>query len=169
MQEPIDPAAKKKKKSHKKSKSSQDKEDGGEKKKRRVRKKVNPEAAEEESLKKRQVKVKAKEEVDPFVEPARKYSERTDQGGAWSPEEHCRYVEAIRLYGKEWNKVREYIGTNKTNQAIRNRTTNIVRFIERNMSTCDYADILPILKYKPSITYMTAYTPSQPPQPQMSP
>ncbi len=31
--------------------------------------------------------------------------------GPWTPEEHARFLEALRLYGNQWALVRKYIGT----------------------------------------------------------
>ena len=31
--------------------------------------------------------------------------------GRWKPEEHQRFLEALKLYGKDWNKISRYIGT----------------------------------------------------------
>jgi SHAQKYF class myb-like DNA-binding protein len=31
--------------------------------------------------------------------------------GRWTDEEHARFVEALRLFGKDWNKVQEHIST----------------------------------------------------------
>lgn len=39
-----------------------------------------------------------------------------DQVGRWSKEEHEKFLEAYRLYGKEWKKVQTYIGTRSTTQ-----------------------------------------------------
>lgn len=31
--------------------------------------------------------------------------------GRWTNEEHLRFIEALKLYGKDWNKVQEHIAT----------------------------------------------------------
>jgi len=31
--------------------------------------------------------------------------------GRWSDEEHRRFKEAIKIYGKDWKKVTQYVGT----------------------------------------------------------
>ena len=36
--------------------------------------------------------------------------------GRWSDEEHNKFLEAIHLYGKNWNKVHEHIGTRTSAQ-----------------------------------------------------
>ena len=37
--------------------------------------------------------------------------------GRWSKAEHKRFLEALNLYGKNWKKVQEYVGTRTTTQA----------------------------------------------------
>lgn len=37
--------------------------------------------------------------------------------GRWTNEEHLRFVEALKLYGKDWNKVQEHIATRTAAQA----------------------------------------------------
>lgn len=37
--------------------------------------------------------------------------------GRWTKEEHQKFVEALRLFGKNWKKVQEYVGTRTTTQA----------------------------------------------------
>jgi SHAQKYF class myb-like DNA-binding protein len=33
------------------------------------------------------------------------------QAGRWSKEEHKRFVEALKMFGKDWKKVKEYVVT----------------------------------------------------------
>ena len=33
------------------------------------------------------------------------------QTGRWSKEEHKRYIEALKMFGKDWKKVKEYVVT----------------------------------------------------------
>ena len=40
-----------------------------------------------------------------------KGSKSSIQNGRWTSEEHARFIEALRLYGKDWNKVQEHIAT----------------------------------------------------------
>lgn len=37
--------------------------------------------------------------------------------GRWSPEEHKKFLEAIELYGRDWKKVQDYVGTRTSTQA----------------------------------------------------
>jgi SHAQKYF class myb-like DNA-binding protein len=36
--------------------------------------------------------------------------------GRWTTEEHQRFIEALRLFGKDWHKVQDYIGTRTSAQ-----------------------------------------------------
>ncbi len=61
----------------------------------------------------------------PVTEPAeshaaRKASRKSSQEGTtgrWTKEEHKRFLQALKLYGKNWKKVQEYVGTRTTTQA----------------------------------------------------
>ena len=33
------------------------------------------------------------------------------KGGIWTDDEHKKFIEAVRIYGKNWSKITEYIGT----------------------------------------------------------
>jgi SHAQKYF class myb-like DNA-binding protein len=37
--------------------------------------------------------------------------------GRWTKEEHYRFLEALKLYGKEWKKVQEHVKTRTSTQA----------------------------------------------------
>jgi len=36
--------------------------------------------------------------------------------GRWTDSEHDKFIEALRLYGKNWNKVHKYVGTRTSAQ-----------------------------------------------------
>jgi len=36
--------------------------------------------------------------------------------GRWTDEEHDRFVEALRMFGKDWYRVGEYVGTRNASQ-----------------------------------------------------
>lgn len=40
----------------------------------------------------------------------------TIHNGRWTHDEHIRFIEALRLYGKDWNKVQDHIGTRTSAQ-----------------------------------------------------
>ncbi|MFN7881116.1 MAG: SANT/Myb-like DNA-binding domain-containing protein [bacterium] len=37
--------------------------------------------------------------------------------GRWTKEEHYRFLEALKLFGKEWKKVQEHVKTRTSTQA----------------------------------------------------
>uniref|UniRef100_A0A7S3JMI8 Uncharacterized protein n=1 Tax=Euplotes harpa TaxID=151035 RepID=A0A7S3JMI8_9SPIT len=37
--------------------------------------------------------------------------------GRWSTEEHTKFLEAIQIYGRDWKKVQDYVGTRTSTQA----------------------------------------------------
>jgi len=37
--------------------------------------------------------------------------------GRWTKEEHFRFLEALKFFGKEWKKVQEHVGTRTSTQA----------------------------------------------------
>eukprot|EP00829_Urostomides_striatus_P008425 TRINITY_DN1926_c0_g1_i2.p3 TRINITY_DN1926_c0_g1~~TRINITY_DN1926_c0_g1_i2.p3 ORF type:complete len:113 (+),score=52.67 TRINITY_DN1926_c0_g1_i2:64-402(+) len=44
--------------------------------------------------------------------------EEKDKGGRWSKEEHELFLEALQLFGKDWKKVQQHVGTRTTTQAL---------------------------------------------------
>ena len=38
------------------------------------------------------------------------------RNGRWTPEEHARFLKAIKLYGKDWKKVEKFVGTRSGSQ-----------------------------------------------------
>ena len=39
------------------------------------------------------------------------------KSGRWTKEEHFRFIEALIIYGKEWKKVQQHVGTRTSTQA----------------------------------------------------
>jgi SHAQKYF class myb-like DNA-binding protein len=39
------------------------------------------------------------------------------KNGRWTREEHFRFIEALKLYGKEWRRVQQHVGTRSSTQA----------------------------------------------------
>ena len=61
----------------------------------------------------------------------------------WSEEEHARFVAAVRLYGKDYEKIEATIGT-KTRTMIHHHRDIFIKRVERDPDTKD-ADIVPLL------------------------
>ena len=61
-------------------------------------------------------------------------------------------MQAVRLYGRDWDRVRYHMGETKTVTQIINRTTNVINFIRKNPHV-EYADILEILVKNKHKTY----------------
>jgi len=64
--------------------------------------------------------------------PLRCDSER--QNGRWTKEEHQRFVEAIKAYGKNWKKVEECVGT-RTGAQIRSHAQKFFLKLEKEIKT----------------------------------
>mmetsp|Transcript_40589 Transcript_40589/g.90222 ORF Transcript_40589/g.90222 Transcript_40589/m.90222 type:complete len:1163 (+) Transcript_40589:155-3643(+) len=82
----------------------------------------------------------------------------TKQRERWTEEEHAKFVEALRLFGRAWRKIEEYIGT-KTAVQIRSHAQKFFSKVERQKETGegDEAETIdippPRPKRKPSRPY----------------
>lgn len=54
--------------------------------------------------------------------------------GRWTKEEHQRFVEAIKVYGKNWKKVEEFVGT-RTGAQIRSHAQKFFLRLEKEVKT----------------------------------
>ena len=54
----------------------------------------------------------------------------------WTEEEHARFLDAIRKFGKDWDKVAEAVGKKDLMQC-RNRYMNLLKGIRRNPEEAD--------------------------------
>ena len=45
------------------------------------------------------------------------YSNGRYQQGRWQGDEHAKFVDALKLYGKDWGKVQMHVGTRSSTQA----------------------------------------------------
>mmetsp|Transcript_6162 Transcript_6162/g.7888 ORF Transcript_6162/g.7888 Transcript_6162/m.7888 type:complete len:89 (-) Transcript_6162:1650-1916(-) len=54
--------------------------------------------------------------------------------GRWTRDEHYRFVEALKLYGKEWKRVQEHIVTRSSTQARSHAQKFFVKLEKKNMT-----------------------------------
>lgn len=59
-------------------------------------------------------------------------SEEKLSNGRWTKDEHQRFVEAIKIYGKNWKKVEDYIGT-RTGAQIRSHAQKFFLRLEKDL------------------------------------
>ena len=62
-------------------------------------------SSEEASVPKSQPKRTARKRVPP---PQSQMKKKT---GRWTPDEHLKFLEALKMYGKDWDEIEKYIGT----------------------------------------------------------
>jgi SHAQKYF class myb-like DNA-binding protein len=53
----------------------------------------------------------------PNNNPSVTFHKESYNNGRWQPEEHDKFIQAMYLYGNEWRKVQEYIGSRSSTQA----------------------------------------------------
>ena len=63
----------------------------------------------------------------------------------WTSQEHTKFIEGVRLYGKNWAKVAEYIGPSRARDQMASHSQSFRKKIHAN-STIDGADILTVLE-----------------------
>lgn len=67
--------------------------------------------------------------------------------GRWTKDEHFRFLEALKLYGKEWRKVQEHVNTRTSTQARSHAQKFFVKLekkkltLEGYLNTIDFNDI----------------------------
>jgi SHAQKYF class myb-like DNA-binding protein len=58
--------------------------------------------------------------------------------GRWQKEEHFRFLEALKLYGKEWKKVQQHVHTRTSTQARSHAQKFFVKIEKKNLNLDDY-------------------------------
>ncbi|OMJ84562.1 hypothetical protein SteCoe_14302 [Stentor coeruleus] len=88
--------------------------------------------------------------------------ENPKKRGHWSKEEHTRFVQGIQMYGKDWKKVVECVGTRSSNQ-IRSHAQKYFLKLEKknklsstktNLSGEAYLMYLQTLSYNAYLKFM---------------
>ena len=54
--------------------------------------------------------------------------------GRWTREEHFRFLEALKLYGKEWKRVQMHVGTRSSTQARSHAQKFFVKLEKKNLT-----------------------------------
>lgn len=52
--------------------------------------------------------------------------------GRWTDEEHERFLEALKIYGKNWNKVHRYVGTRTSAQTRSHAQKYFNKLVKKN-------------------------------------
>ncbi|XP_068640728.1 protein REVEILLE 1-like [Aristolochia californica] len=90
--------------------------------------------------------VQVKELYLPGDEPppkARKPYTITKQRERWTEEEHKKFLEALKLYGRAWRRIEEHIGT-KTAVQIRSHAQKFFSKVARESGDCNSESVKPI-------------------------
>ncbi len=75
--------------------------------------------------------------IDPSLTP----SGQVANTSFWTEDEHKKFVDAVRLYGRNVQRIGDHMGHTRTHAQIACRITNVQLQIRRNPNL-DYADIL---------------------------
>ena len=99
---------------------------------------------EEPIPKKREVKAVRKESIElKLTAPA---ATGTRRKSSWSDGEHAKFIEAIRIYGKDWKKIEKHVGT-KSYQQIVTHSKEFINKCKKN-SEIEGSDLIHVLEQK---------------------
>lgn len=69
-------------------------------------------------------------------------SEQGKKQGRWTKEEHFRFLEALKLFGKEWRKVQQHVNTRTSTQARSHAQKFFVKLEKKGKSLDQYLEEL---------------------------
>ncbi|KAI3717079.1 hypothetical protein L1987_68424 [Smallanthus sonchifolius] len=81
--------------------------------------------------------------ADDYAPKVRKPYTITKQREKWTEEEHKKFLEALRLYGRAWRQIEEHVGT-KTAVQIRSHAQKIFSKVVRESTSGDVSEVKPI-------------------------
>ncbi|KAG8373527.1 hypothetical protein BUALT_Bualt11G0033500 [Buddleja alternifolia] len=81
--------------------------------------------------------------ADDFAPKVRKPYTITKQRERWTEEEHKKFLEALKLYGRAWRKIEEHVGT-KTAVQIRSHAQKFFSKVVRECNTGEASAVKPI-------------------------
>jgi SHAQKYF class myb-like DNA-binding protein len=64
------------------------------------------------------------------------------KNGRWTKDEHFRFLEALKLYGKEWKRVQEHVCTRTSTQARSHAQKFFNKLEKRKQSLTDFLETL---------------------------
>lgn len=81
--------------------------------------------------------------ADDYAPKVRKPYTITKQRERWTEEEHKKFLEALKLYGRAWRRIEEHVGT-KTAVQIRSHAQKFFSKVTRESSGGDVSEVKPI-------------------------
>ena len=64
--------------------------------------------------------------------------------GRWTPDEHFRFIEALKIHGKEWRKVQQHVYSRTSTQARSHAQKFFVKLEKNNITLIDFMDTVDI-------------------------
>lgn len=61
-----------------------------------------------------------------------------NKSGRWSMDEHFRFIEALQLFGKEWKRVQQHVGSRSSTQARSHAQKFFVKLEKRGQRLEDF-------------------------------
>jgi len=94
--------------------------------------------------------------VDPSIESDSK-SCQAKASGRWTKDEHFRFLEALKLYGKEWKRVQQHVGTRSSTQARSHAQKFFVKLEKKNLTMETFLEQVDMLNLKTMIEIDSDY------------